>query len=145
MRIGDLARESKVGVETVRFYEQKGLIARPLRPKSGGYRDYSPEVICRISFIRSAQHLGFSLSEISDLLKLKADDTTQCGDVRRRAEIKRVEVRNKIDNLNRIKKALDILIKACPGEGPAQNCSILEAINTGDLHLRPITKGATDE
>jgi MerR family transcriptional regulator, copper efflux regulator len=145
MRISDVARESGVGVETVRFYEQKGLIDQPLRPKTGGYRDYPPEAVRRVTFVRRAQDLGFSLYEIAELLALEAGDDTQCADVRKRAERKREEVRQKLDNLNRIEKALDLLIKACPGEGPAQSCSILEAINTGDLHLRPMTGGENDE
>lgn len=145
MRISDVARESGIGVETVRFYEQKGLISRPLRPKGGGYRDYPAEAVHRIAFIRSAQSLGFSLSEIAELLALEAGDDARCADVRRRAERKREEVRHKIDNLNRIEKALDLLIEACPGEGPARTCSILEAINTGDLRLSAMTGGDRDE
>lgn len=145
MRIGNVAREAGVGVETVRFYEQRGLIDRPPRPASGGYRDYPGEAVRRISFIRSAQQLGFSLDEIADLLELEAGNDARCADVRRRARIKRDEILNKIANLKRIGKALEVLIDACPGEGPARTCSILEAINSGDLHLSPLTRGASDE
>ena len=139
MRIGEIAKESGVGVETVRFYEQKGLIAQPKRPGSGGHRDYPADAVRRIRFIRSAQQLGFSLAEVFDLLKLEAGDTTQCIDVRQRAEIRREEVQTKIANLKRIEHALDGLIDACPGKGLAQSCSILEAINSGKLHLSPMT------
>lgn len=145
MRIGEVARESGVGVETVRFYEQKGLIARPPRPIAGGYRDYPTEAVRRIRFIRSAQQLGFSLAEVVDLLELEAGDAAQCIDVRQRAELKRDEVQTKIDNLKRIGHALHDLIDACPGTGPAQSCSILEAINSGKLHLSPMTNGETNE
>jgi len=145
IRIGDVARQSGVGVETVRFYEQKGLIAQPPRPRAGGYRDYPKEVVRRIRFIRSAQQLGFSLAEVVDLLELEAGDDAQCIDVRQRAEIKRGEVQTKIDNLKRIRHALDGLIDACPGNGSAQSCSILEAINSEELHLTPTTIGETDE
>lgn len=140
MRIGEVARQAGVGVETVRFYERKGLISQPPRPASGGYRDYSEQAVRRVSFIRSAQHLGFSLGEIAELLALEAGEGARCADVRRRAEAKRREVRVRIDRLERIGTALDALIDACPGEGPARRCSILEAINTGDLDL-----GADDE
>lgn len=143
MRIGELAKQSGVGVETVRFYEQKGLVAQPLRPVAGGYRDYPHDAVQRIRFIRSAQHLGFSLEEVAELLDLEAGPSAQCVDVRERAQIKRQQVRAKIENLERIKAALDTLIEACPGEGPAQNCSILESINSGDLRLRPMTQGKT--
>jgi MerR family mercuric resistance operon transcriptional regulator len=145
MRIGDVARQSGVGVETVRFYEQKGLIAQPPRPRAGGYRDYPSEAVRRIRFIRSAQQLGFSLAEVVDLLELEAGDATQCVDIRQRAEIKREEVLTKIDNLKRIRHALDGLIDACPGTGTARLCSILEAINSGSLHLIPMTNGETNE
>ena len=141
MRIGELARRAGVGVETIRFYEHKGLLARPARPRGGGFRDYSNEALRRIAFIRSAQHLGFSLGEIVELLDLKAGDGTLCSDVRRRAEAKRQQVATKIANLERISRALDELIAACPGEGSARNCSILEAITSGDLHLHPMTEG----
>ena len=141
MRIGEVARKSVVGVETIRFYEQKGLIAQPPRPKTGGYRDYPADAVRRLTFIRSAQQLGFSLVEVAELLDLEAASAAQCVDVRQRAAIKRQEVQTKIDNLQRIRKALDVLIDACPGNGPARTCSILEAINSGKLRLSPMTNG----
>jgi MerR family copper efflux transcriptional regulator len=141
MRISDVARESDVGVETIRFYEQKGLIAQPPRPKAGGYRSYPSDVVRRIRFIRSAQLLGFSLTEVADLLQLQATTAAQCVDVRQRAEIKRGEVQTKIDDLKRIRRALDRLIDACPGKGPARMCSILDSINSGELQLGTMTDG----
>lgn len=141
MRIGELAKQSGVGVETVRFYEQKRLVAQPPRPTSGGYRDYPGNAVRRIRFIRGAQRLGFSLDEVAELLDLEAGPTAKCMDVRERAEIKRQQVQAKIENLERIKVALDTLIDTCPGEGPARICSILEAINSEDLRPRPMTKG----
>ena len=66
MRIGEIAKNAGIGVETVRFYELKGLISQPLRPENGGYRDYPVDTVHRIRFIRSAQQLGFSLQEIND-------------------------------------------------------------------------------
>ena len=141
MRIGDIAKEAGVGVETIRFYEQKGLIAQPPKPRTGGYRDYPAQSVHRIRFIRRAQQLGFSLGEIVELLELEAGPDAGCADVRRRAETKRAEVLAKIDNLDKIKGVLEALIDACPGKGPARKCSILEAINTGDLRLIPINEG----
>lgn len=145
MRIGKLASETGVGVETVRFYEQKGLIAQPLRPKDGGYRDYPEEIVRRINFIRSVQNLGFSLEEIGDLLALEASDAATCTDVLGRARSKRADVRNKIAELRRIEKTLDILIEGCPGKGPTRHCSIIEAINGGDLNLIPLNGGVRNE
>ena len=140
MLIGEVAKEAGVGVETVRFYEQRGLIPQPPRPSDGGYRQYSIGEIRRIKFIRRAQDLGFSLGEIGDLLKLEAGESGRCVDVRRRAEHKRDDVQGKLDNLARIKTALDTLIEACPGKGPARKCSILGAIKSGELHLSRMTK-----
>lgn len=139
MRISEVARESGVGVETVRFYEHKGLIAQPLRPKNGGYRDYPLDAVRRIRFIRSAQQLGFSLSEVAELLQFETGLVAQCMDVRARAEVKRRDVQAKIDNLQNIGKVLDALIEACPGEGPARACSILEAISTAETNFTAMT------
>jgi MerR family mercuric resistance operon transcriptional regulator len=141
MRIGEIAKQSLVGVETVRFYEQKGLIAQPPRSTAGGYRDYPADAVRRVRFIRSAQQLGFSLAEIAELLDLATVSGGQCADVRQRAAVKRKEVQAKIADLRNIIKALDALIDACPGEGPARTCSILEAINNGTLRLNSITDG----
>lgn len=145
MRISEVARDSGVGVETVRFYEQKGLVTQPPRPDTGGYRDYPADAVRRIRFIRSAQQLGFSLVEVAELLKLESGTASQCIDVRQRAEAKRHEVQMKIDNLERIREALDTLIDACPGKGPARTCSILEAINSGALSLNPMTNGESND
>lgn len=141
MRIGEIAKEAGVGVETVRFYEQKGLIERPAKPRAGGYRDYPTQSVRRIRFIRRAQRLGFSLGEIVELLDLEAGADAGCADVRRQAEAKLKDVLARIDNLKRIKSALETLIDACPGKGPARKCSILEAIGNGNLQLDPMKKG----
>lgn len=141
MRISEVARKAGVGVETVRFYEHQGLIAQPPKPGTGGYRDYPAATVRRIRFIRGAQRLGFSLGEIVELLMLESDSDCGCIDVRRRAEAKLDEVTARIGNLRRIKGALQTLIESCPGKGPARKCSILEAINSGDLQLDPMDKG----
>lgn len=131
MRIGTVASDAGVGVETVRFYERKGLIDRPMKPENGGFRSYSEETVSRIRFVRQAQDLGFSLAEISELLLLRADASTDCTVVRDRAEAKLQDVNQKIDRLLAIQTALVDLIDACPGKGPAaRRCSILEALET---------------
>lgn len=133
MRIGTIARNAGVGVETVRFYERKGLISRPPKPQNGGFRSYSDETVDRIRFVRQAQNLGFSLAEISELLSLQADASTDCAIVRDRAQDKLQAVNRKIDQLFAIQSVLTDLIDACPGTGPAARyCSILEALETAD-------------
>ncbi|MFQ5589117.1 MAG: MerR family transcriptional regulator, partial [Nitrospiria bacterium] len=126
--IGQIAKEAGVGVETVRFYERKGLIVQPPRPRSGRYRRYPDEVVEQIRFIRHAQDLGFSLRQIKELLSLRTDPETDCGDVRERAQAKLEEVNQKIVQLEGIRRALRKLIAACPGRGAVRVCSILEAI-----------------
>ena len=97
--ISKAARLAGVGVETVRFYERKRLIGQPPKPKDSGFRDYPIETIRRIRFIRQAQELGFSLKEIDELLSLRADPSTDCADVRTRAQTKLADVTEKITRL----------------------------------------------
>lgn len=128
MRIGKLASEAGVGVETVRFYERRGLIVRPPKSSNSAYRDYDAEIATRIRFIRQAQHLGFSLKEIDELLYLKDTPASNCADVRDHARSKREEVVHKISQLQQMRDALDALIDTCPGQGALSTCSIIEAL-----------------
>ena len=130
MRIGEVAQKAGVGVETIRFYERKGLIEQPRKPADGSYRVYSSETVGRVRFVREAQCLGFSLKEIEDLLLLRADPQTDCSDVRERAQAKLDEVNDKIMRLSGIRAALENLIHECRGEGPAASCCpILDALS----------------
>jgi MerR family mercuric resistance operon transcriptional regulator len=126
--IGRAARQAGVGVETIRFYERKGLIAQPPRPLGPGFRVYPMETVQRVRFIRQAQEIGFSLCEIDELLSLRADPSASGSDVRRRTIAKRHEVEGKIARLQEILGALDELISACPGEGALGRCSIMETL-----------------
>ncbi len=127
--IGEVAKRSGIGLETVRFYERKGLIAEPPRTDSG-YRQYPEEVVGRIRFIRRAKELGFALKEISELLSLRVDPDTTCADVRKQTEFKISDVEEKIRALRRIKTALKKLAASCVGTGPASECPILEALDS---------------
>jgi len=129
MRIGQVASAAGVGVETVRYYERKGLITQPPR-FSRGVRRYPPETVQCIRFIRKAQTLGFSLKEIVELLQLRTDGSADCADIQRRARIKRDEVDAKIGHLQHIRQALDELITTCPGQGTLGSCSIIEALES---------------
>lgn len=128
MTIARAARAAGVGVETIRFYERRGLIKQPPRPDGRGFREYSNEIIERVQFIRQAQELGFSLREIRDLLTLRADPKSDAADVRARALAKLDDVNRKMDQLRRIKGALQTLIAACPGQGALRRCSIMEGL-----------------
>ena len=127
--ISKAAHQAGVGVETIRFYERKGLIEQPLKPQDTGFRVYPEETIQRIVFIRQAQAIGFSLREIEELLQLRAEPTTDASDVRKQAIAKRNEVERKIAQLQSILAALDELISACPGRGVVGKCSIMEALD----------------
>jgi len=128
LTIGRVARRAGVGVETVRYYERRGLIEQPPRPGGTGVRAYSDEVVRQIRFIRHAQDLGFTLNEIEELLTLRADPDADCAAVRERATVRLENVEHKIEQLVRIRSALERLIAACPGRGALTSCSILEEI-----------------
>lgn len=129
MTIGRIARDSGTPIETIRFYEREGLIEKPPRTESG-YRNYRPDVISRLDFIKQAKSLGFSLMEIKEFLSLKFSPETNCGDVRSQAEKKILDIEHKIDSLQKMKGALVKLVTACPGSGPISECPILEAMET---------------
>lgn len=130
LTIGALAKEAGVGVETVRFYERRGLVRRPARPGSG-YRAYSEDTVKRIRFIRNAQAIGFSLQEIKDLLALRMTAGTSCAAVRSRAAAKAAEVERRLEELARIRTALERLVAVCPGRGSIVNCTILDTLEFG--------------
>ena len=129
LTIGQVARRAEVGIETIRFYEREGVLEKPDRSASG-YRLYEPDVIDRLRFVRRAKQLGFTLKEIKELLSLRLDPSTTCADVKRRAEQKVSDIENKIRTLQRMKRALAQLTKACNGRGPTSECLILESIET---------------
>ncbi len=132
MTIGKAARKAGVGIETIRFYERRGLIAQPPKPRDAGFRVYPEETVQRIRFIRQAQELGFSLREIDELLSLRADPSTDARDVRQRATAKLEEVNRKLGQLEQIRTALEALIAACPGTGALRTCSIMEALTDAE-------------
>lgn len=142
--ISKAASEAGVGIETIRFYERKRLIEQPPRSASGGYRLYSGESIERVRFIRQAQELGFSLREIEELLSLRADPSTDCGDVRARAEAKLEEVNQKLRQLRRIQQGLKQLIAACPGQGAVRACSIIDALEDAGAAPKRKRRGGYD-
>lgn len=134
--IGQVARQSGVGVETVRFYEREGLIPQPPRPDNG-FRRYPEDAVSRIRFIQRSKVLGFSLREIRDLLSLRVDSATSCGEVKRRAEAKIADIESKILTLRKMKQALEKLTEACRGKGPTGECPILEALGGPDRTPSP--------
>src|SRR5499426_4184977 len=98
LTIGEVAKQAQVGIETLRYYERTGLVARPPRSESN-YRLYPQESVRRVQFIKRAQELGFSLKEIIDLLALRATPETPCADIRMRALDKITTIDEKIQAL----------------------------------------------
>lgn len=129
LTIGQVAGAAEVGVETIRFYERRGLIEEPPR-RASGYRQYPPEAVQRIRFIRRAKDLGFSLGEVKELLALRIDPQATSADVRGRAKAKIDDITGKIKTLEKMRGALEALVASCSGSGPVSECSILEAMDT---------------
>ena len=128
---GELARLAGVNVETLRFYERKGLLPTPVRRPSG-YRKYPPESVRLIRFIKRAQELGFSLAEIGELLALRHRSGATATEVHAQAERKLADIRRKVEDLEAIERALGKLASDCPGRGAFGDCPILRHLE-GDL------------
>jgi MerR family transcriptional regulator, copper efflux regulator len=131
LRIGDVAKRAGVNLETVRFYERKGLLPAPPRAPSG-YRAFSDDAVRRVRMIKRTQALGFSLKEITELLAIGVDPDGTCADVRERTMAKLADIDGKIAALRRMKKALAAIAAKCPGRGPSTACPLLESLDAGD-------------
>lgn len=135
LKIGAVAKQAGVHVQTIHYYEKEGLL--PVASRSAaGYRLYAPDTVHRLLFIRHAQEIGFSLKEIRDLLSLRVDAHMTCGDVKARAEQKLVEVQHKIERLQTVRGALEGLIASCEAEKPAHECALLEALDAEHFSVR---------
>lgn len=132
MTIGEVAKAAEIGVETVRFYEREGLIAEPPRRRSG-YRQYPPDTVRRLRFIRRAKELGFTLTEIGELLELRVDPRKSCADVRTLARAKMADIEAKMLDLARIQAALADLVRTCRGKGATSDCPILDALDEQEV------------
>lgn len=128
LSIGQVAQRADTSVDTIRYYERNGLIDAPAR-RASGYRSYTPEVIQRLRFIRRAKDLGFTLSEIGELMSLTSQAQRDMGSMKQAAQNKLVMVEEKLRELERIRSALRQLIAACPGQGALEHCPIVEALN----------------
>ena len=129
LTIGKLARQANVGVETLRYYERRGLI-EPQRRTDSGYRLYDDDARRRLQFIRRAQTLGFSLDEIAELLSLSNQPTASAADVKHLARAKIDDIEARIRDLERMKIALSELKEQCPGHtGTTAQCPILAALS----------------
>ena len=125
LTIGAFARVAEVNVETIRFYQRKGLLPEPDRPY-GSIRRYGTADVARVKFVKSAQRLGFSLDEVAELLKL--EDGTHCDEARTLAEHKLKDVREKLADLHRIESALARLVDDCSAKKGTVTCPMIVAL-----------------
>ena len=126
MRIGELAKLTQTVIETIRFYEQAGVLTPPPRT-AGGYRDYGADQVQRLTFVRRCRELGFSLDEVRSLLSIVDQSEESCATVADIAGAHLDEVRNKLKRLRRLERTLVGLQKSCRG-GKIKECRILDSL-----------------
>lgn len=129
-RTSELADKAGVNKETIRFYEKKGLLADPIRT-DGGYRQYSQKDLERLVFIKNAKELGFSLSEIKELLAIADGDIYKCSDVRRIAESKLDHIKKQMKHFAKLKITLTSLVTECQRARTINHCPIIESLSKG--------------
>jgi DNA-binding transcriptional MerR regulator len=127
LRIGAVAGEADVNVQTLRFYERRGLLPKPARTPSG-YREYTPDTPDIVRFIKRAQELGFTLNEVQELLKLRAAPARDRAKIRRLAEAKISDIDAKLARLTAVRTAIASLVECCVS-GTALRCTIIDALN----------------
>ncbi|MBI3431146.1 MAG: Hg(II)-responsive transcriptional regulator [Hydrogenophilales bacterium] len=125
LTISKLAQAAGVNVETIRFYQRRGLLAEPDKPL-GGIRRYAPTDVARVQFIKAAQRIGFTLDEVAQLLLL--DDGTQCSEARAIAERKLADVRRRLADLQRIEDVLTQLVGRCAAKRGKVRCPLIDAL-----------------
>lgn len=139
LRIGAVAARAGVNVQTLRYYERRGLLREPSRTTSG-YREYLDETVLIVRFIKRAQDLGFTLAEVQDLLRLRESRTRAPREVRVVAEAKIRDIEEKVRRLRSMLRALGKLVESCKCKGSQLECPILEAL---DDHERTSQPGRT--
>jgi len=136
LSIGAFARAAGVNLETIRFYQRKGLLPEPAKPY-GSIRRYGQADVTRVRFVKSAQRLGFSLDEIAELLRL--EDGTHCEEASRLAEHKLKDVREKLLDLTRMESALSELVHACHARKGNISCPLIASLQA---EKKPCSPGA---
>lgn len=112
MKIGEVARLSGTGIETIRFYEREGLLLE-LERRPSGYRQYDESTVERPEYVRRAKELGFTLAEIRELLELSFVSQTCCDNIRQRANAKIADIESKIRSLQQMKRSLVKIVEQC--------------------------------
>lgn len=128
LTIGAFAKAAGVNVETIRFYQRRGLLSEPDKPY-GGIRRYGETDIARVKFIKFTQRLGFSLDEIAQLLQL--EDGMNCAEIADIAEHRLEDVRSRLADLARMEKVLSDLVNQCHGRTDSISCPLITALQEG--------------
>ena len=128
LTIGAFAKAAGVNVETIRFYQRRGLLAEPERPL-GGIRRYGEADVARLRFVKSAQRLGFSLDEIAELLRL--EDGAHCREAATLATLRLADVRARLADLRRMERALSGLVRRCGSRRGQVSCPLIDALREG--------------
>ena len=131
LTIGQLAKQGGVHLETIRYYERRGILPRPPRTGSG-YRAFPDEAVRRVRFIKRAQVLGFSLREIEELLTLRGRPGRSCATVQAKATAKIADIDAKLRQLNAMRGALTRLVATCARRGTTNACPILDSLDMED-------------
>lgn len=124
MKIGEVAKLSGTGIETIRFYEREGLLLEPERRPSG-YRQYDESTVERLEYIRRAKELGFTLAEIRELLELSFAAHAGCDHIRQRAEAKVADIEGKIRSLQQMKRSLGKIVVQCRVKNSTEDCPLV--------------------
>jgi len=131
LTIGQVAAAADVNIQTIRYYERRGLFTTPRRTRAG-YRQYAEEAVAHLRVIKHAQELGFSLREIQELLGLPVRHGGACDAVERKTRQKIEVVQQRIRDLHRMKRTLERLAAACAARRPTDDCPILEVLEEHD-------------
>ena len=123
MKIGEIAKRTQIGIETIRYYEREGLLQEPERRPSG-YRQYGEATVERLEYISRAKALGFTLAEIRELLELSISAHACCDHIRQRAEVKMIDIENKIRSLRKMKRSLGRILAQCKAQDSAGECPL---------------------
>lgn len=127
LKIGELSKESGVSIDTIRFYEEKGLIS-PASRSEKGYRFYDPSTSNALKFIITSKELGFTLSEINDLINIQVSKKGKCSLTLNKIKEKELDIDKKISELKKIKRTLNKVSKKCESADSDSSCHFLELL-----------------
>lgn len=133
MRIGEVAQRAGVNIQTLRYYERRGLLPTAER-RASGYREYGPDTVSLVRFIKGAQELGFALREVGELIELRENRARSHAEARALATAKIADIRRRMRRLAAMKRVLEELVEVCRTAGTGRDCPIIEAMEDAPSH-----------